>query len=62
MKSKQFLKIQCAPITWPIGMGKHFKGIYHLYREDCLFYMKPGKETSRSAKSQNIIKGLDNPD
>lgn len=23
------LKIQCAPITWPIGMGKAFKGIYH---------------------------------
>lgn len=23
------LKIQCSPITWPIGMGKHFKGIYH---------------------------------
>ncbi|ALG68060.1 peptide chain release factor 3 [Beggiatoa leptomitoformis] len=24
------LKIQCAPITWPIGMGKRFKGVYHL--------------------------------
>ncbi|MCK5720490.1 MAG: peptide chain release factor 3 [Thiomargarita sp.] len=23
------LKIKCAPITWPIGMGKYFKGIYH---------------------------------
>ncbi|MCK5521978.1 MAG: peptide chain release factor 3 [Thiomargarita sp.] len=23
------LKIRCAPITWPIGMGKRFKGIYH---------------------------------
>jgi peptide chain release factor 3 len=24
------LKIQCAPITWPIGMGKRFKGVYDL--------------------------------
>ena len=24
------LGIECAPITWPIGMGKRFKGVYHL--------------------------------
>ena len=24
------LKIQCAPVTWPIGSGKQFKGIYNL--------------------------------
>ncbi len=24
------LQMRCVPITWPIGMGKHFKGIYHL--------------------------------
>src|SRR5476651_527939 len=24
------LGISCAPITWPIGMGKQFKGIYHI--------------------------------
>ena len=24
------LKIQCAPVTWPIGMGKNFRGVYHL--------------------------------
>ena len=22
------LKIRCAPITWPIGMGRDFKGVY----------------------------------
>ena len=25
------LGIQCAPKTWPIGMGKRFRGVYHLY-------------------------------
>ena len=29
---EKILKIKCAPITWPIGMGKGFKGIYHLLR------------------------------
>ncbi|PCJ25342.1 MAG: peptide chain release factor 3 [SAR86 cluster bacterium] len=23
------LKIKCAPIYWPLGMGKEFKGVYH---------------------------------
>jgi peptide chain release factor 3 len=29
------LKIQCSPLTWPIGMGRSFKGIYDL-TSDCL--------------------------
>ncbi len=24
------LKIRCAPVTWPIGSGRRFKGVYHL--------------------------------
>lgn len=27
------LKIQCTPVTWPIGMGKRFKGIYNLHTD-----------------------------
>jgi peptide chain release factor 3 len=27
------LQIECVPMTWPIGMGKYFKGIYDLYRQ-----------------------------
>jgi peptide chain release factor 3 len=36
------LKIRCAPITWPIGMGREFKGVYHLY-EDAVYLYEPGK-------------------
>ena len=32
------LDIACAPITWPIGMGKEFKGIYHLYKDEVVLY------------------------
>ncbi len=30
MKSESVLGIQCAPMTWPIGMGKRLKGVVHL--------------------------------
>ena len=27
---EDILKIKCSPITWPIGMGKEFKGVYNI--------------------------------
>jgi peptide chain release factor 3 len=52
------LKIQCAPMTWPIGMGKRFKGVYHLYKDEIhLFSPQHG---GRIAESE-VIRGLDSP-
>lgn len=39
---ESILNIQCAPITWPIGMGKLFKGVYNLL-EDAVYLFVPGK-------------------
>jgi peptide chain release factor 3 len=36
------LKIKCAPVTWPIGMGKAFKGVYNLVT-DTIHVFKPGQ-------------------
>ncbi len=52
------LRIKCAPITWPIGMGKRFKGIYHLYH-DVVYLYQSGKNAEKQEGQQ--IKGLDNP-
>jgi len=30
---EDILKIRCAPLTWPIGMGKQFRGIYHFLEQ-----------------------------
>jgi len=38
------LQIECTPLTWPIGMGKGFKGVYNLYRRE-LHLFTPGQET-----------------
>ena len=56
---EDILKIQCAPITWPIGMGKIFKGIYHLY-EDRVYLFEHGK--SDRLYEEKYIDGLDNPE
>jgi len=50
------LKIQCAPMTWPIGMGKRFRGVYHLHNDTIQFF-DPQAEKGTS----EIIEGLDNP-
>ncbi|MCB1735138.1 MAG: peptide chain release factor 3, partial [Gammaproteobacteria bacterium] len=54
------LKIACAPITWPIGSGKGFKGVYHLY-EDRVYLYEPGRGGGR-VQDIRAIDGLDNPD
>ena len=37
---EEVLKIQATPVTWPIGMGPHFKGIYHLRTDTIHVYVK----------------------
>ncbi len=32
------LAVECAPMTWPIGMGKLFRGVYHLYTDTIHLY------------------------
>ncbi|MFT6294635.1 MAG: peptide chain release factor 3 [Glaciecola sp.] len=34
------LSIKCAPINWPLGMGKEFKGVYNLYTDTIHVYTK----------------------
>ena len=38
------LQIECTPLSWPIGMGKGFKGVYNLYRKE-LHLLTPGQDT-----------------
>jgi len=53
------LNIACAPITWPIGMGKEFKGVYHLYNDETVLY-KTGQ--GHRIQETRVIKGIDNPE
>ena len=53
------LGIQCAPVTWPIGMGARLKGIYHLL-DDEIHLFEPGRNYTR--QDSTIIKGIDSPE
>ena len=52
------LQIQCAPVTWPLGMGKTFRGVYHLLRDEIMLF-EAGAE--RADQEFEIIKGINNP-
>lgn len=52
------LKIECAPVTWPIGMGKNFRGVYHLLRDEIMLFA-PGSE--KADQTFEVVKGIDNP-
>jgi len=55
---EEVLKIQCAPITWPIGMGKRLKGVIDL-RDETVHLYDP--EHGGKIQEGEIIQGLDNP-
>ncbi|MEM9529531.1 MAG: peptide chain release factor 3 [Pseudomonadota bacterium] len=56
---EQVLKIQCAPVTWPVGMGKRLKGVYHLL-EDAVHLYESGRNYVKQEAA--VVKGLDNPE
>jgi peptide chain release factor 3 len=52
------LGIRCAPVTWPIGMGKAFLGVYHLYNDQVrLFRAAAGEQAAEG----ELLGGLDDP-
>lgn len=55
---EQVLEIKCAPVTWPIGMGKRLKGVFDLRTETThLFSATHGGKI----QAGELIEGLDNP-
>ncbi|WP_026339999.1 peptide chain release factor 3 [Amphritea japonica] len=56
---EEVLKIAAAPITWPISMGKDFRGVYNLYT-DTIHVFTPGQGSVISEDIQ--VKGLESPE
>ncbi|RDH93251.1 MAG: peptide chain release factor 3 [endosymbiont of Seepiophila jonesi] len=55
---EKVLKIECAPVTWPIGMGKRLKGVFDLRTDTThLFSATHGGKIQMG----EMIEGLDNP-
>jgi len=56
---EEVLSIDCAPVTWPIGMGRRFRGVYHLLT-DTVHLFTQGQ--SERVPEDVRIEGLDNPE
>lgn len=53
---EDILQIQCAPMNWPIGMGRGFKGVYDLMADHIVCY-KSGQ--GHHIYDYTVIEGLD---
>jgi peptide chain release factor 3 len=55
---ERVLGMACAPITWPIGMGKSFKGVFDLLQDRVQLFSATHGGRIRTGE---MIEGLDNP-
>ncbi len=52
------LGIQASPLTWPIGMGKLFQGVYDLINQEIRFFTPPDHK-GRRPEERAVIKDLE---
>ena len=52
------LQIECTPLSWPIGMGKRFRGVYNIFQRR-LHLFQPGRQNP--AQQGIVIKDLADP-
>lgn len=55
---ERVLNIRCAPVTWPIGSGRRFRGVYHIV-EDRVHLFSP--QHGGRIQQGDLITGLGSP-
>ena len=53
---EEVLGIRCAPVTWPIGSGRGFRGVYHL-ADDCVRFFAPASKSR--IREDEMLQGID---
>lgn len=53
------LGMDAVPFSWPIGMGRHFGGVYDMQHNRMRLF-QPGRDR-RADEADAVIEGLDNP-
>ena len=56
---EEHLKIECAPLTWPVGMGIDFKGVYDLRSNELRLFS--AAHHGKVQEAAVVIKGADDP-
>jgi peptide chain release factor 3 len=56
---EQKLNVRVRPLSWPIGMGQRFKGVYNLYEKQLVLFNPHGKQEEESVV---VFEDLNNPE
>lgn len=48
------LNIEVCPLSWPIGIGKSFKGVYSIYEKQLILFKAHGKQTEKIIQIENL--------
>ena len=54
---EEVLGVECSPVTWPLGMGKGFAGVYNIH-DDQLVRFDPGQDHVHS--ESQVFEGIHN--
>ena len=55
---EEHLKLPVCPLSWPIGGGKEFQGVYNIYSQELVLYKAHQKQDTHDTKK---ITSLDDP-
>ena len=55
---ERVLGLRCAPVTWPIGSGRRFRGVYHLLDDRVHFF---GARHDGRIVEGEVVEGIDSP-
>jgi peptide chain release factor 3 len=58
---EKVLSISCVPVTWPVGMGADFKGVYHLI-ERKFYFFTPAEKAGQKAQMTELSCEPDSPE
>jgi peptide chain release factor 3 len=57
---EDILKITANPVTWPIGMGDRFKGVYHRLNKEFIFF-EPSEKVGERAEQKVLSCEVSDP-
>jgi peptide chain release factor 3 len=58
---EKVLGIRSCPMSWPIGLGDRFRGVYDRQASEVLFFQKEGEANVKGRLAPKKVTGIDDP-
>jgi peptide chain release factor 3 len=58
---EKILGIRSTPVSWPVGMGEQFKGVYDRHREELLLFNKEDQANVKGRLNSVKVSGVTDP-